>query len=100
MATKRRIAREERITTRYADQTKRDALKQMIKSPLTDPKDRIKAVFLLQNRPRDESPCRWVRRCQLCGRTHAVYRKFHLCRMCIRDSFARGYLPGVVKSSW
>lgn len=100
MATKRRIVREHRIMSRYADQTKRDALKTIIKSPDTDPKDRIKAVFALQQRPRDESPSRWVRRCQSCGRTHAVYRKFHLCRMCIRDSFARGYLPGVVKSSW
>lgn len=100
MATKRRIAREDRISSRYADQSKRDLLKQTIKSPLTDPKDRIKAVFALQARPRDESPTRWVRRCQSCGRTHAVYRKFHLCRMCVRDSFCKGYLPGVVKSSW
>ena len=100
MATKRRIAREDRITSRYADQSKRDLLKQAIKSPETDPKDRIKSVFALQSRPRDESPSRWVRRCQSCGRTHAVYRKFHLCRMCLRDAFCKGYLPGVVKSSW
>lgn len=100
MATKRRIAREHRIHVRYADQTKRDALRDAIKSPNTDPKDRIKAVFLLQKRPRDESPSRWMRRCQSCGRTHAVYRKFRLCRLCIRDAFSKGYLPGVVKSSW
>ena len=100
MATKRMVVREKRLLTSYADQTKRDLLKELIKAPSTDPKDRMKAVFELQKRPRDESPVRWMRRCQSCGRTHAVYRKFHLCRMCIRDSFARGYLPGVVKSSW
>lgn len=100
MATKRRVVREERLMRKYADQTKRDNLKKIIRSLETDPKDRMQAVFVLQQRPRDESPCRWVRRCQSCGRAKAVYRKFHLCRMCIRDSFSKGYLPGVVKSSW
>lgn len=100
MATKRMIAREKRLERTYKDQTKRDELKRIIKALDTDPKERLQAMFALQQRPRDESPVRMMRRCQSCGRTHAVYRKFHLCRMCIRDFFAKGYLPGVVKSSW
>jgi small subunit ribosomal protein S14 len=44
--------------------------------------------------------CRLVRRCQLCGRSHAVYRKFRLCRICFRDLSLRGLIPGVRKASW
>lgn len=43
---------------------------------------------------------RQVRRCKRCGRPHAVYRKFQLCRICLRDLAHKGELPGVVKSSW
>jgi small subunit ribosomal protein S14 len=39
-------------------------------------------------------------RCQKCGRPKAVYRKFGLCRICIRDMAHRGELPGVAKASW
>ena len=39
-------------------------------------------------------------RCQRCGRPHSVYRKFGLCRVCLREMAHRGELPGVTKSSW
>ena len=39
-------------------------------------------------------------RCQVCGRPHSVYRKFGLCRICLREKAHRGELPGVTKSSW
>ncbi|HBX80967.1 MAG: type Z 30S ribosomal protein S14 [Propionibacteriaceae bacterium] len=39
-------------------------------------------------------------RCNKCGRPKAVFRKFGLCRICVRDLAHRGELPGVVKSSW
>jgi small subunit ribosomal protein S14 len=39
-------------------------------------------------------------RCQRCGRPRAVYRKFGLCRICIRELAHAGELPGVTKSSW
>ncbi len=39
-------------------------------------------------------------RCQRCGRPHSVYRKFGLCRICVREMAHRGELPGVTKSSW
>ncbi len=39
-------------------------------------------------------------RCQRCGRPHAVFRKFGLCRICLREMAHRGELPGVRKSSW
>lgn len=39
-------------------------------------------------------------RCQKCGRPRAVYRKFGLCRICVRDMAHKGELPGVAKASW
>ena len=38
-------------------------------------------------------------RCQRCGRPHSVYRKFGLCRICLREMALGGQLPGVSKSS-
>ncbi len=40
------------------------------------------------------------RRCRLCGRPRAYYRKFDLCRLCFRALALRGEIPGVTKSSW
>lgn len=39
-------------------------------------------------------------RCNRCGRPHSVYRKFGLCRVCLRELANRGELPGVTKASW
>lgn len=39
-------------------------------------------------------------RCNRCGRPHSVYRKFGLCRICLRELALAGDLPGVTKSSW
>jgi len=40
------------------------------------------------------------RRCQLCGRGRAVYRKFGCCRICFRKMASDGMIPGVRKASW
>jgi small subunit ribosomal protein S14 len=39
-------------------------------------------------------------RCLICGRSHAVYRKFMLCRICFRSLAHEGKIPGVRKASW
>ena len=39
-------------------------------------------------------------RCSKCGRPRAVYRKFGLCRICLREMAHAGELPGVTKASW
>ena len=39
-------------------------------------------------------------RCKLCGRPRGYYRKFGLCRICLRERVLRGEVPGMVKSSW
>ncbi len=39
-------------------------------------------------------------RCNRCGRPRAVYKKFGLCRICLRDLAHQGQIPGMTKSSW
>ncbi len=39
-------------------------------------------------------------RCKLCGRGRAVYRKFGICRICLRDMASDGLIPGMRKASW
>ena len=39
-------------------------------------------------------------RCERCGRPHSVYRKFKLCRICLKDLAHKGQIPGVKKASW
>ncbi|MGA0121983.1 MAG: type Z 30S ribosomal protein S14 [Gaiellales bacterium] len=39
-------------------------------------------------------------RCQKCGRSRAVYKKFGLCRICLRQLAHEGVIPGMTKSSW
>ena len=43
---------------------------------------------------------RGERRCKLCGRPRAVYRKFKICRICLRDLALDGLIPGMTKASW
>lgn len=44
--------------------------------------------------------CRRESRCKLCGRPRAVYRKFGLCRICLRKLGDEGLIPGLKKASW
>lgn len=39
-------------------------------------------------------------RCQLCGRAGAYYRKFHICRICLRKLASEGEIAGMCKASW
>ncbi|MEZ6005303.1 MAG: type Z 30S ribosomal protein S14 [Planctomycetota bacterium] len=39
-------------------------------------------------------------RCTFCGRPRAVYRKFGLCRICLRERAHLGQIPGMRKASW
>jgi small subunit ribosomal protein S14 len=39
-------------------------------------------------------------RCNRCGRPRAVFKKFGLCRICLRDLAHEGAIPGMTKSSW
>jgi ribosomal protein S14 len=39
-------------------------------------------------------------RCGKCGRPRAVFKKFGLCRICLRELAHQGVIPGMTKSSW
>jgi len=43
---------------------------------------------------------RQYNRCPLCGRSRAYYRRFKMCRLCLRKNALDGKLPGVIKASW
>ena len=79
---------------------KRAELKATISSITASDEEKWEAQVALQKLPRDASPCRQQRRCQVTGRPHAVYRKFGLCRNKLREAAMRGDVPGLVKASW
>jgi small subunit ribosomal protein S14 len=43
---------------------------------------------------------RYYNRCGRCGRARGYYRKFDLCRICLRQLALQGMIPGMTKSSW
>jgi small subunit ribosomal protein S14 len=101
MAKKSMIAREAkrtRMVAKYA--TKRAALKAVLRDPKVSDEEKWEAQAQFQRLPRNASPSRQQRRCQITGRPHAVYRKFGLCRNKLREAAMRGDVPGLVKSSW
>ncbi|QLH42339.1 MAG: 30S ribosomal protein S14 [Coxiellaceae bacterium] len=101
MAKLSMIGRElRRIKSSSRAKNARNKLRDLIKDQTINFDEKATLVDKLSKRPRDESPVRVQRRCKSCGRTHAVYRKFGLCRLCLRIVAMRGDVPGLVKSSW
>ena len=101
MAKKSMIARENkraRTVAKYAQ--KRAALKAILADVNASDEEKWDAQIAMQKLPRDASPVRLQRRCQVTGRPHAVYRKFGLCRNKLREAAMRGDVPGLVKASW
>ncbi|MBE0557639.1 MAG: type Z 30S ribosomal protein S14 [Proteobacteria bacterium] len=39
-------------------------------------------------------------RCNICGRPRAYYRRFGMCRICLRNMALEGKIPGLRKASW
>ena len=101
MAKKSMIAREaKRIKTVEKFAEKRALLKSKMNDLNLSNEERYDARLKFQKLPRNSSPSRVVRRCQVTGRPHAVYRKFGLSRIKLREAAMRGDIPGLVKSSW
>ena len=101
MAKKSMIAREDKRTRTVAKYAvKRAALKAILGDLNVSDEEKWDAQVSLQKLPRDASPVRQRRRCQITGRPHGVYRKFGLCRNKLREAAMRGDVPGLVKSSW
>lgn len=90
---------------------KRQRLKEKYKDKIKELKLQAKAAYikgeipwevqrLLQEIPRNANVTRGQRRCLICGRPRGVYKKFGLCRLCLRKFAMMGYIPGLVKASW
>ena len=59
-----------------------------------------KTSMIIKSQRAPKFKVRQHNRCNRCGRPHAYYRKFGVCRICLRNLAHKGELPGVVKSSW
>jgi small subunit ribosomal protein S14 len=101
MAKKSLIAREnKRLKMVEKFSKKRFELKSIINDISKSEEEKDIAMKKLQKLPRDASPVRLQRRCQITGRPHAVYRKFGLSRNKLRELAMKGDVPGLVKASW
>lgn len=59
-----------------------------------------KKSMIAKNKRKAKFSARKYSRCQICGRVHAVYRDFKLCRICLRKMANEGLIPGLKKASW
>lgn len=91
---------EKRAKTVAKFAAKRAALIAQINDMKLSEEDRMAARLKLQQLPRNASPSRERRRCELTGRPRGVFRKFGLCRNKLRDLAFRGEVPGMIKASW
>jgi small subunit ribosomal protein S14 len=100
MAKKGMIEREkkrQKLVDKYAE--KRAELKEKIRTS-ESPRERFQLQRELQRLPRSSSRTRLHNRCNVTGRPRGYYRDFGLSRNVFREWAHKGYLPGVVKSSW
>ena len=101
MATQGKIATNEKrrkLTAKFA--AKRAALKAIIRDPKVNETDRSNAQAKLNALPRNSNKTRIRNRCVITGRPRAVYRKFGLSRIAVREKGLAGEIPGLTKSSW
>lgn len=100
MAKKSHIARNRRRLVRaQTAEPKRAALRDAIGKE-ADYDTREGMVNRLDALRRDGSRVRIRARCQRCGRPRGVYRKFGLCRLCLRNAVLMGLVPFIRKASW
>ncbi len=98
--TSKIVKNEKRIKMADKYYAKRIELKKVIKNPETSYEDRMAAYERLRKLPRDANPTRIMNRCRVTGRPRAVYRKFGLSRITLREMASDGVIPGVTKASW
>lgn len=100
MAKKSMIAREnKRIKAIARNANKRSEILTKMKNT-RDLEQRLELQSKLSKLPVNSSKVRHVKRCLQCGRPKGVYRKFALCRICLRNNLNVGNIPGAKKSSW
>lgn len=101
MAKKSQVNRDNkriRLIAKHRDQ--RAELRKRLNDPSVSIEEKLEIQEQFAKLPRNSCPTRLTRRCQITGRSHAVYRKFGLSRIMLREMTLRGELPGMKKSSW
>lgn len=101
MAKKSQVLRDQRrakLIDKYAE--RRAELRRRLKDPAVSIEEKFAIQLEFSKLPRNSCPTRRTRRCRVSGRSHAVYRKFGLSRIALREMTLRGELPGMRKSSW
>ncbi|MAE93589.1 MAG: 30S ribosomal protein S14 [Deltaproteobacteria bacterium] len=101
MAKKSQVLRDQkrhRLITKYAD--RRAELRKRLNDPEVSVEEKYEIQAAFAKMPRNSCPTRLTRRCKISGRSKAVYRKFGLSRIALREMTLRGELPGMRKSSW
>ena len=76
------------------------ALKAIAADETKEEGERLMARLKMSELPRNATPGRVRNRCALTGRSRAVYRKFKLSRIMLRELGNKGLIPGLTKSSW
>jgi len=79
---------------------KRERLKAVIMSKETSIEERFEATLKLAALPRNSAKIRIRNRCEVTGRPRAYYRKLKMSRVALRELASKGFIPGMVKSSW
>ena len=79
---------------------KRVELKKLVIDESLSYEDRMEAQRRLQKLPRNASPVRIRKRCEVTGRPRGYMGFFKLSRIKFRDLALQGFLPGVKKTSW
>ena len=79
---------------------KRARLKAIIADKEKPMEERFAATIKLAEMPRNSSATRIRNRCEVSGRSRAVYRKTKMSRIALREFGSKGLIPGLVKSSW
>ena len=59
-----------------------------------------KTSLIIKSQRKPKYKVRAYSRCNMCGRPRAVYRKFGICRICLREMALVGEIPGMRKASW
>lgn len=90
--------RREKLVKQYSG--RRERLKEIANNLELPLEERFKARLKLAELPRNSAATRVRSRCQLTGRPRAVYRKFKLSRIALRELASAGLIPGMTKSSW
>ena len=90
--------RRKKLVKKYSGQYAK--LKAQANDKSLDEGERLIARLKMAELPRNANPTRVRNRCQLTGRPRAVYRKFGLSRIMVREMGNAGLIPGLTKSSW